>query len=170
MLLWAFVLLWAVVHLEHGPEEFRVAGLWNRDGPCKLHQSEGPSCHPSDFAHIVGLLVSLSMHRTSNTRGLWAAQVSLSHSTSTSQHALLPHWPASSHSRRGSCGFVTLECFGLAFCLVPLHKLWHISHPQESLEWRESTGHPHQACMQQYRLALPFTGYTTRPPIICGPS
>lgn len=85
-----------------------------------------------DLARIVGL-VSQSMQQMPNTRGRWAADVLLFHRAHRRvNHGLLPHWPAPSHSRRGSCRFVTLECFGLAFCLLPLHKLWHISHPQES--------------------------------------
>lgn len=103
-----------------------------------------------DLARIVGL-VSQSMQQMPNTRGRWAADVLLFHRAHRRvNHGLLPHWPAPSHSRRGSCRFVTLECFGLAFCLLPLHKLWHISHPQET-ECGVVEGMarpPHQACMQ----------------------
>lgn len=91
------------------------------------------------------------MQQMPNTRGRWAAHVLLFHRAHRRvNHGLLPHWPAPSHSRRGSCRFVTLECFGLAFCLLPLHKLWHISHPQET-ECGVVEGMarpPHQACMQ----------------------
>lgn len=71
-----------------------------------------------DLAHIVGR-VSQSMQQTPNARGRWAAQrLPLPRRASTSQHGLLPHWPAPSHSRRGRCRFVT---YGVLWpCILPL--------------------------------------------------
>lgn len=79
----------------------------------------------SDLAHIVGI-VSQSMQQTPNARGRWAADVSLFHGAHRRVNTAYCHigQPPTIHTE-ADAGLSLMECFGLAFCLLPLHKLWH---------------------------------------------
>lgn len=125
-----------------------------------------------DLAHIVGL-VSQSMHQT--VQYPWPLGRRRPASPKAHRRVNTPYChigqPPAIHAE-AAAGLSLWSALALqsASCLCTSYGIYHTL--RGAWEWRESAGHPHQACMQlqQYRFGLSFIGYTTRLPIICGPS
>lgn len=109
----------AFVHLESiWPGGIPCCRLWNRDGPCKVHQSEDSSYHPRAtwLTSWAELARACSRHPIPVGAGPPTSPSSTARINESTRPAATLASPG--HSRRGRCRFVT---YGVLWpCILPL--------------------------------------------------